>query len=64
MDTYEELQDAACKDGIDVIDYPFKSKKILTFSVSCDNIICTQVNFTLTPAPCSEIRSHKTKRRC
>lgn len=28
MDTYEELQDAACKDGIDVIDYPFKSKQI------------------------------------
>lgn len=28
MDTYEKLQDAACKDGIDVIDYPFKSKQI------------------------------------
>ena len=28
MNTYEELQDAACKDGIDVIDYPFETKRI------------------------------------
>lgn len=26
MNTYEKLQEEACKDGIDVIDYPFKLK--------------------------------------
>ena len=28
MNTYEELQEEACKDGIDVIDYPFENKRI------------------------------------
>ena len=25
MNTYEKLQDEACKDGIDVVDYPFEN---------------------------------------
>lgn len=28
MNTYEKLQEEACKDGIDVIDYPFESNGI------------------------------------
>lgn len=28
MNLYEQLEDEACKDGIEVIDYDFKSKNI------------------------------------
>lgn len=37
MNTYEELQDTACKDGIDVVDYSFKSDRIK--GLYCDNTI-------------------------
>ena len=37
MNTYEELQDKACKDGIDVIDYPFNSNRI--DGLYCDGTI-------------------------
>ena len=37
MNTYEELQDAACKDGIDVIDYPFETKRIK--GLYCDGTV-------------------------
>lgn len=37
MNTYEELQDAACKDGIDVIDYPFETKRIR--GLYCDGTV-------------------------
>ena len=28
MNMYEQLQDEACRDGIDVVDYPFENKNI------------------------------------
>ena len=37
MNTYEKLQDKACKDGIDVIDYPFNSNRI--DGLYCDGTI-------------------------
>lgn len=37
MNTYEELQNVACKDGIDVVDYSFKSDRIK--GLYCDNTI-------------------------
>ena len=42
MNTYEKLQEEACKDGIDVIDYPFKSKKIK--GLYCDGTIAIKDN--------------------
>ena len=37
MNTYEELQDAACKEGIDVIDYPFGTERIK--GLYCDGTV-------------------------
>ena len=37
MNTYEELQEEACKDGIDVIDYPFENKRIK--GLYCDGTV-------------------------
>lgn len=42
MNTYEELQDKACKDGIDVIDYPFNSNRI--DGLYCDGTIAIRQN--------------------
>ena len=42
MNTYEELQDKACKDGIDVIDYPFNSDRI--DGLYCDGTIAIRKN--------------------
>lgn len=42
MNTYEELQDAACKDGIDVMDYSFKSNQIK--GLYCDSTIAISKN--------------------
>lgn len=46
MNTYEKLQEEACKDGIDVIDYPFKSKKIK--GLYCDGTIAIKDNIDTT----------------
>ena len=37
MNTYEELLDTACKDGIDVIDYPFETERIK--GLYCDGTV-------------------------
>lgn len=42
MNTYEKLQDEACEDGIDVIDYPFKSERIK--GLYCDGTIAIRDN--------------------
>lgn len=42
MNTYEKLQDAACKDGIDVIDYSFESDQIK--GLYCDSTIAISKN--------------------
>lgn len=46
MNTYEKLQEEACKDGIDVIDYPFKSEKIK--GLYCDGTIAIKDNIDTT----------------
>ncbi len=42
MNTYEKLLDKACKDGIDVIDYPFNSDRI--DGLYCDGTIAIRQN--------------------
>lgn len=42
MNTFEQLQDEACKDGIDVIDYEFNSNKIK--GLYCDGTIAIHQN--------------------
>ena len=37
MNTYERLQDEACEDGIEVVDYPFESERIK--GLYCDGTI-------------------------
>lgn len=37
MNTYERLQDEACEDGIDVIDYTFHSNRIK--GLYCDGVL-------------------------
>ena len=37
MDMYEQLQDEACRDGIDVVDYPFENKNIK--GLYCDGVV-------------------------
>lgn len=46
MNIYEKLQEEACRDGIDVIDYPFKSKKIK--GLYCDGTIAIKDNIDTT----------------
>ena len=45
MNTYEKLQDKACKDGIDVIDYPFNSNRI--DGLYCDGTIAIRKGMRL-----------------
>ena len=37
MNTYEKLQEEVCKDGINVIDYPFENEK--TKGLYCDGTV-------------------------
>lgn len=37
MNTYEKLLDTACRDGIDVIDYPFETERIK--GLYCDGTV-------------------------
>lgn len=46
MNTYEELQEEACKDGIDVIDYPFENKRIK--GLYCDGTVAIRDNIDTT----------------
>ena len=46
MNTYEKLQEAACKDGIEVVDYPFESKRIK--GLYCDGTIAIRDNIDTT----------------
>lgn len=46
MNIYEKLLDEACKDGIYVINYPFKSKKIK--GLYCDGTIAIKDNIDTT----------------
>lgn len=46
MNIYEKLQDEACKDGIDVVDYPFESKNIK--GLYCDGVVAIRENIDTT----------------
>lgn len=46
MNTYEKLQEEACKDGIDVIDYPFESNGIK--GLYCDGTVAIRDNINTT----------------
>ena len=43
MNAYEKLQEEACKDGIDVIDYPFESENIK--GLYCDGTVATRKKY-------------------
>ena len=44
MNSYERLQEEACKDGVDVIDYPFKSNRIR--GLYCDGTVAIRRDMT------------------
>ena len=46
MNIYEKLQEAACKDGIEVVDYPFESERIK--GLYCDGTIAIRDNIDTT----------------
>lgn len=46
MNTYERLQDEACGDGIEVVDYPFENERIK--GLYCDGIIAIRNNIDTT----------------
>lgn len=46
MNTYEKLQEEACKNGIDVIDYPFESNGIK--GLYCDGTVAIRDNIDTT----------------
>ena len=46
MNAYEKLQEEACKDGIEVIDYPFRSKNIK--GLYCDGTVAIRDNIDTT----------------
>lgn len=62
MNTYERLQDEACKDGINVIDYEFNSDKIK--GLYCDGTVAIRQNIeTSTEKACvlaEELGHHHT----
>lgn len=46
MNTYERLQNEACEDGIEVIDYPFRNERIK--GLYCDGTIAIRDNIDTT----------------
>lgn len=66
VNMYEHLQDEACKDGIDVIDYEFNNQRIK--GLYCDNSIGINKNIkTVTEKSCilaEELGHHHTSVGC
>lgn len=61
MNTYEYLQDEACEDGIDVIDYTFYSNRIK--GLYCDGVVAIREDMTIPEKTCAlseELGHHKT----
>ncbi len=61
MNTYERLQDEACEDGIDVIDYTFHSNRIK--GLYCDGVIAIREDMTIPEKTCAlaeELGHHET----
>ncbi len=50
MNSYESLQEEARKDGVNVIDYPFDSKRIR--GLYCDGIVAIRRDMTTTEKSC------------
>ena len=51
MNTYECLQDEACEDGIDVIDYTFHSNPIK--GLYCDGVVAIREDMTIPEKTCA-----------
>lgn len=61
MNTYEKLQDEACEDGIDVIDYAFQSDRIK--GLYCDGTVAIRKDMNTTQKACTlaeELGHHHT----
>lgn len=50
MNPYEYLQEKACKDGVDVIDYPFHSSRIR--GLYCNGTVAIRQNMTTAEKSC------------
>ena len=51
MNPYEKLQDKACEDGVDVIDYPFESNNIK--GLYCDGVVAIRKDMTIPEKTCA-----------
>ena len=61
MNTYECLQDEACEDGIEVVDYTFESDRIK--GLYCDGVVAIRENMTIPEKTCGlseELGHHET----
>ena len=61
MNTYECLQEEACEDGIEVVDYTFESDRIK--GLYCDNTVAIRKNMNTTEKACvlaEELGHHHT----
>lgn len=61
MNPYEKLQDKACEDGVDVIDYPFESNNIK--GLYCDGVVALRKDMTIPEKTCAlaeELGHHET----
>ena len=61
MNPYEKLQDKACEDGVDVIDYPFESNNIK--GLYCDGVVALRQDMTIPEKTCAlaeELGHHET----
>lgn len=50
MNLYEHLQEEACKEGVNVVDYPFDSSRIR--GLYCDGTVAIRQNMTTTEKSC------------
>ena len=61
MNTYECLQDEACEDGIEVVDYTFESDRIK--GLYCDGVVAIRKDMTIPEKTCAlaeELGHHET----
>lgn len=61
MNTYERLQDEACEDGVEVVDYTFQSQRIK--GLYCDGTVAISKNMDSTQKACTlaeELGHHHT----
>ena len=61
MNSYEHLQEEACKDGVDVIDYPFESNRLR--GLYCDGTVAIRQDMTTAEKSCvlaEELGHHHT----